>query len=164
MMSHHEPSEVPTSPEIPFPPPLFFVFAGVAGILIEKSFPLFLASGWVRVVLLPAGYLLMACALVVGVWAVVTFVRVRTGIFLHQPAKQLVNYGPYKLSRNPMYSSLTVAYIGLGLVLNSVWMMILLPITLVALYHFIVQREEQYLTSRFRDEYAEYCRRVRRWI
>ena len=163
-MPQHEQSKVPSSPEIHFPPPLFFAIAAVAGILLNKSFPLGLASGWTRMIFAPAGYLLMAGALVMGVWAVVTFVHLRTGIFPHQPAKQLVNVGPYRFSRNPMYLSLNLGYVGFSLLLNSVWMLVFLPIALLALHRFIIRREERYLAVRFGDDYRAYCGRVRRWI
>lgn len=106
--------------------------------------------------------------LIVGVglaaWGMVTFRRARTAVIPHHAASQLVASGPYRFTRNPMYVGLTIVYIGGAVVLNSAWPLILLPVVLILLAHFVVVREEQYLSDAFGDEYAAYRSRVRRWL
>jgi protein-S-isoprenylcysteine O-methyltransferase Ste14 len=63
-----------------------------------------------------------------------------------------------------MYVGLTAAYIGLAMLANTLWPPVLLPLVIAALYLLVVRREERYLGSAFGAEYAEYRRRIRRWL
>ena len=93
-----------------------------------------------------------------------TFVRSRTAIIPHRPASQLVEAGPYRYTRNPMYTGLTTVYLGASLALNAVWPLLFLPFSLFALYHFVIEREERYLADAFAADYTAYRQRVRRWL
>ncbi len=106
---------------------------------------------------LGVGLLLMA-------WGIVTFARARTAIIPHRAARLLVLDGPYRFTRNPMYAGLTAAYVGASVVLNAVWPILVLPLVLVSLRRFVIAREERHLAEKFGRDYAEYCRRVRRWL
>ena len=79
-------------------------------------------------------------------------------------ANALVDTGMFAHSRNPLYVANLLLFLGLALVHNG-WAMylIVLPFFVVA-YVCIVAAEEAYLVERFGDAYAEYCRRVPRWM
>jgi len=106
--------------------------------------------------------LLGAPLIVVGVvwaaWATRTAGRVN----LERP-ERLVTRGPYAISRHPMYVAWTLIYLGVSLALNTVWLLILLPL-LAVLIHREVEREEQRLVEAFEDEYLTYRRRVRTYL
>jgi protein-S-isoprenylcysteine O-methyltransferase Ste14 len=55
------------------------------------------------------------------------------------------------MSRNPMYLALT-------------WLLLLLPGPIVVLNAIIIPFEENRLKKTFRNTYADYCHRVRRWL
>jgi protein-S-isoprenylcysteine O-methyltransferase Ste14 len=97
-------------------------------------------------------------------WGLLTFFRARTAIIPDRPASCVVVTGPYRFSRNPMYVGLTVLYLGLSGLTDSWWPLVFLPVVLTALWFFVIRREEKYLSAAFREEYANYCRRVRRWL
>lgn len=97
-------------------------------------------------------------------WGLVTFLRARTAIYPNQPARQLVDHGPYRFSRNPMYVALTVVLIGVALLADNLWMLLLTPVVLCVLTVFVIRREEAYLTSTFGEHYTSYVNRVRRWL
>jgi protein-S-isoprenylcysteine O-methyltransferase Ste14 len=97
-------------------------------------------------------------------WGLVVFFRIRTAIMPIRPASHLVASGPYRFSRNPMYVGLSVLYLGLALLFNVVWPIVLLPLVVFALYHLVIRREERYLADAFGDAYAAYRQRVRRWL
>lgn len=66
--------------------------------------------------------------------------------------------------RNPMYTGSAIVYVGATVLLGTSWPLILLPIVLLVVIRFVIQREERYLADAFGREYAEYCSRVRRWL
>ncbi len=76
----------------------------------------------------------------------------------------IVDTGPYRFTRNPMYTGMTVAYLGGILILDSFWTLVMLPVALAILYFFVVKREERYLLAEFGDAYEAYRKRVKRWV
>ena len=97
-------------------------------------------------------------------WALSTFVRVRTGIMPDRPARQLVTFGPYRFSRNPMFVGFSAIYVGLAVLLNMVWPLAVLPLVIAVLTLTVIRHEERYMATEFGDPYQTYCRRVRRWM
>ena len=63
-----------------------------------------------------------------------------------------------------MYVAFSAIYIGLSLLMSMAWPLLLLPLVLLGLYALVIRREEHYLGHAFRDEYAAYRSRVRRWL
>jgi protein-S-isoprenylcysteine O-methyltransferase Ste14 len=152
------------SPGVHFPPPTVFVVGFLVALAIERwLLSLRLSAGTSPVVPLTA-WVLMALGLGVLVWAMLTFRRARTAIMPFNPASTIVTSGPYRFSRNPMYVALTLVYLGLSLLVGTVWPIVLLPIVLWSLYVLVIRREERYLGAAFADEYGSYRRRVRRWL
>ncbi len=147
-----------------FPPPFLFAAGFLLALALERwafslrfgaeSRPLTLLSGW----------LLLAVGASLVLWAARTFSRAHTPIMPFKPASRIVTSGPFRFSRNPMYVGLSLMYLGLSLLMRMVWPILLLPLVLLALFALVIRREEQYLDDTFRKEYAEYRRRVRRWL
>jgi protein-S-isoprenylcysteine O-methyltransferase Ste14 len=92
------------------------------------------------------------------------FWRAGTTLMPNRPASRLVVEGPYRFSRNPMYLGLTTLYLGVALMLNSVWVLALLPGVLLLLQTGVIRREERYLEGAFGPGYQAYRTRVRRWL
>lgn len=152
------------SPEVHFPPPLLFFAAIGFAVAIEYFVPTPL-SHLVRV----PGQLSVGCtAIGIGIcllcWAMCTFRLSKTAIYPNQSAKKLVARGPYRFSRNPMYVALTAIHVGVSLLADNLWMCLLLPVVLTALWKSVIQREEAYLAEAFGDTYQAYCNDVRRWL
>lgn len=79
-------------------------------------------------------------------------------------ADALVTEGLFAHSRNPLYVGNMMVYAGLFLVLNStLGYLVGVPFFLFA-YICITLAEENFLGGRFGAEYAEYCRRVPRYL
>lgn len=79
-------------------------------------------------------------------------------------APTLVVQGFYAHSRNPMYVGNFLLLVGLAILWNSAFVTLLvLPVMLLAI-HAIVRAEERFLEGRFGEEYADYCRRVNRFL
>jgi protein-S-isoprenylcysteine O-methyltransferase Ste14 len=76
----------------------------------------------------------------------------------------LVTKGPYRISRNPMYTGLTAAYVGAALWVGTWWPLMIAPLPVLATHRWVVVPEEEYLERRFGDEYERYQSQVRRWL
>ncbi len=81
-----------------------------------------------------------------------------------KPAALLVSGGAFRLSRNPMYVGMVTFLFGVGLATGSLWIMLAALVFFVYLVVYVVPREERYLIRAFGEEYASYCRSVRRWL
>jgi protein-S-isoprenylcysteine O-methyltransferase Ste14 len=153
-----------TSPGVWFPPPTVFVAGFLIGLALDRWVMRLRLDDVSRSVLVGGGWLLIACGLVILLWAMVTFLRAHTAILPSRPARSVVATGPYRFSRNPMYIGMSALYIGLSLLMSMVWPLVLLPVVLLSLYALVIRREEGYLGDAFREEYAAYRARVRRWL
>ncbi|HET9010837.1 MAG TPA: isoprenylcysteine carboxylmethyltransferase family protein [Gemmatimonadaceae bacterium] len=150
-------------PGVRFPPPVLFVGALVAAWLVARLVrPMPLAADGRP--LATAGTVLIVLGVALAAWGMITFRRARTAIVPMHPASRIVTNGPYRFTRNPMYTGLTLVYLGVSLYMNSVWPLLALPIVLALLIRLVVRREEAYLRSAFGEEYLAYQSRVRRWL
>ena len=156
----------PPHPGVKFPPPFLFLLGlGLAWLLETRVARIHLIGGTASPRLLEqAGLAILIAGLVLILWGLYVFARVRTGIIPMKPATRIVEHGPYRFSRNPMYAGMATAYFGGALMINSGWAFIMLPIVMAALYQLVIKREERYLSSAFPQEYDDYRRRVRRWL
>jgi protein-S-isoprenylcysteine O-methyltransferase Ste14 len=154
------------NPGVRFPPPLLFLGGFGIGWVIHRwllgvSITPAVLPDEVRVFL---GWALFAGGAVLVAWGMLTFARAHTAIIPNRPASAIVDHGPYRFTRNPMYVGFTLAYMGGALLLNTAWPFAFLPFVLLALSRLVIAREERYLTEAFGASYTEYRSRVRRWL
>lgn len=71
--------------------------------------------------------------------------------------------GVYKYSRNPMYVSYDVVFLGCALLNQSLLLLVLVLIFLVS-GHWLVLAEERWCLSQFGEPYRKYLNRVRRYL
>jgi protein-S-isoprenylcysteine O-methyltransferase Ste14 len=75
----------------------------------------------------------------------------------------IVATGPYRYTRNPMYLGHLIFMLGLAIAFRS-WFALALLIARAAWFHHRVLQDEKRLAARFGDDYAAYCRQVKRWV
>lgn len=144
-----------------FPPPFIYIAFLLVGIIGGRLIPVtFERSVWIIVG--------AVVALVLGLGFIVSaFARFRThgtNVSPVLPVTELVFDGPYRITRNPMYLGLSLAYTAIALWTTSLLaLFLLIPVLLIVRYA-VVAREERYLTNKFGDSYIAYTKRVRRWI
>ena len=151
-------------PNVPVPPPLVFLAVYVAAWLLNRRLEFLINGSGAGAVQLVAGSAGLAAGTGLVGWAVVTLVRARTSIQPHRPARQLVTWGPYRFTRNPIYVGLVSAYLGFALVRNEAWPLALLPLVIATISVAVIPREERYLGRTFPIEYEAYRQRARRWL
>jgi hypothetical protein len=100
------------------------IFAGilVVGFGLDMIWPAsFLPEGWG----FPLGLIVIFAAVNIKLFAVREMVRVKTNLDIRKPANDLATSGLYSASRNPLYIGMILLNIGIGCIVNSLW--ILLP-------------------------------------
>jgi protein-S-isoprenylcysteine O-methyltransferase Ste14 len=143
-------------------PPLAWGLAVIAGLALNWLVPLpFLPAD------LPArwlGAMVFVLALALLAWAIVTVTRAGSNVPTYLPTISIVESGPYRFTRNPIYLGMVLGLIGLAIAFDTLWLlMMLVPFALVIRYG-VVTREEAYLERKFGDVYRGYRSRVRRWL
>ncbi|MFQ5762401.1 MAG: methyltransferase family protein [Candidatus Bathyarchaeia archaeon] len=129
----------------------------VVGVIVHLFLPLmFFSELWLAHVV---GWPLIAAGVLVVVWAV----RTVKDMDISKPTR-VISTGPYAFSRNPMYVSWMPIYVGIAFIINTVWLVLLMPAVLIFTHYFIIIPEEQYLERRFGDDYRRYRDRVRRYL
>lgn len=80
------------------------------------------------------------------------------------PTTALVRTGPYALSRNPLYLAAALLFSGVALMLNNLWAVGALLLSLLLCHTLLILPEERYLASKFGADYAAYTAAVHRWL
>ena len=110
------------------------------------------------------GWALIAAGIGLWSWAHDAFKRAGTTVLPHRPSAALVTTGPFAFSRNPIYLGISLALVGVALVLNKLAFLLVVPVFMGLVWGLAIRREERYLLNRFGDEWADYADRVRRWV
>ena len=79
------------------------------------------------------GAALVGSGLGLNVWAVRTMVRGGASPDASRPSAALMTWGPFRFSRNPMYLGFVLIYAGGGLLLNSIWIVLLAAVVVAEL-------------------------------
>jgi protein-S-isoprenylcysteine O-methyltransferase Ste14 len=139
------------------PVPEVYVILLTAGIAIHFFLPVRIFPGaWLG---RATGGLVLLAALLLAAQAV----GAAAEIDIARPARVVIS-GPYRFSRNPMYLAWTFITVGIGLIVNSGWVVMLLPGAVLFTHLVVIPREEQALERRFGQGYLAYKNRVHRWL
>jgi protein-S-isoprenylcysteine O-methyltransferase Ste14 len=112
---------------------------------------------WLGIALLVLGVCLFG-------WFVSALTRAGTPVAPYSQTTAIVTTGPYRLSRNPGYLSMTLIYVGIALVADAPWTLVTLVPAVLVVHFGVIAREESYLERLFGDEYLRYKQRTRRWL
>jgi len=155
------PEKAPDKAGVLMPPPLIFLAALAVGLLAQHFVPLpFLPVAWVAWI--GGGLVVVAIALAVS--GVLTLRAAQTAIDPYKSTTAIVQTGPYRFSRNPLYVALALLCVGIAAWRNALWVLPMLIPAILVLQVGVIRREEAYLERKFGDEYRTYRTRVRRWF
>lgn len=106
----------------------------------------------------PMGLVIFAIGVLIRIWAQMHLhyrLRIR---------KRLTTTGPYAYVRNPIYIANTTMLLGLTILSELLWFLPVMFVWCAAVYSFVVRREEAHLLGKYGEPYAEYLRKVPRWV
>ncbi len=142
-------------------PPLVFLGSILAGLGLHWVWPARLLPGGAHA---SWGGILMAGGVALFVLAVRELRAARTGVRTCQPTTALVERGPYRVTRNPIYLAFVLFQLGVTVWVNSAWILGALIPALGVVRYGVIAREEAYLERKFGEAYRRYRRSVRRWL
>lgn len=159
--------------ELKIPPPVVFGICAVLVFAIDRLAPpaMHVSSGfWFEAQqgtwnwALRSSLVAVAAALVI--WAIANFKRANTTTDPGDPARatSLVESGPFRWLRNPMYFALTLLLIALSLKSTSPLAWLAWPLLPLYLTRFQILPEERLLGERFGPAYRDYTHRTGRWF
>ncbi|HEY8276148.1 MAG TPA: isoprenylcysteine carboxylmethyltransferase family protein [Methyloceanibacter sp.] len=154
----------PDFADVAVKPPLLFLGAVAAGLLLSLALPIGPGLGSANELAITVGLILVVLGFALAAFSVRTFTRAGADVVPGHPATTLVTHGPYRVTRNPIYIGFTLAYFGIAILATSVWMLFLLVPLLIVLQRGVVEREESYLNAKFGEAYDKYKVRVPRWL
>ena len=153
--------DLPDHAGVAFHPPV------VLGILLAVGFGLrafvparFLPDGVAAI----GGPIIVVAALALFVWAFRTMRSGGASVPTNEPTDVIVQAGPYRSSRNPIYLAMVLLLAGVGVWANSLWLIGMAVLDGILLSWGVISREEAYLRRKFGTEYSAYTERVRRWL
>lgn len=148
-------------PGLKIPPPLFYMISFFIGIGLNFLWPFTpIPRPWGIII----GAILIITSIPIMPPVLKRYKKAGTPFDVRKPTTKLITDGPYQYSRNPTYLSLTLLYLGLGLIFNNGWIL-LLVLPLILLMNFrVIKREEIHLQEAFGEEFLQYKSKVRRWI
>ena len=120
-------------------PPIAWALAVLAALALQWLMPLpFMPAaapaGWV-------GGAVFAIALALAAWAIATLTRAGSNVPTSMPTTTIVDAGPYRFTRNPIYLGMIVGLIGLAIAFDSLWLLVaLIPFALVIRYGVVAPR------------------------
>jgi protein-S-isoprenylcysteine O-methyltransferase Ste14 len=160
----HQATPWSPQPFLHLPVPWVFVLGYLIGVGLQLLVPVKAGSSPAIDLLPIAGAVLFVAGVGLAGWSLILFARARTTTVPGDPSNVLMTRGPYRITRNPMYVGLVLAYLGEAGMLLQIWP--LLPLLLVVVYvnWFVIPTEERTLQQGFSERYCRYCTRVRRWI
>ena len=141
-------------------PPVLYGVAFLVVLVLRSLWPM---------PIFPAAYLWTGLTVAVigigiAIWGRRTMRAAGTNINPSLPALAIVQSGPFRYSRNPLYLALTLLFLGLTLAVNTWWGIVVL-VPLASVMHVgVVLREERYLDQKFGEAYRQYRSRVRRYL
>lgn len=130
-----------------------------------------LAWGLVRLAPVPLGPpagALGNAVLVLGLawigWAILAMARAGTDPRPDKPDSALIESGPFRWSRNPIYLGFLLVTAGFALRWGDLWGWLAVCASYALLEKLVIAKEEAYMTARFGAAYERYRGRVQRWL
>lgn len=142
-------------------PPLLAAMTLALGLLLHFVWPMMLVPGGAPLWL---GVALIAVSIAIVASAVRELGRARTPLDVRKSTTKIVETGAFAVSRNPVYLSMILGFLGIAALLDSAWIALLAPALATLLQKGVIEPEERYLEQKFGNDYLRYKARVRRWV
>jgi protein-S-isoprenylcysteine O-methyltransferase Ste14 len=141
-------------------PPIVFLSAILLGIVLDRIWPLPFLPSSLRLI----GLMVTVGAFLLFLLSLREFNAAGTSVRGTERTTAIVETGPYRFSRNPIYLSFVLMLIGLSVWLNDLWLLVTLVPFAGFIMAVVIPREEGFLERHFHQQYSSYQAAVRRWL
>ncbi len=148
-------------PDVIALPPLILGAAVALGLILNYFWP---AKVLTHSLAVPLGILIVFVAVAIGLLAVREMVTASTPLDVRKRSTRIVTSGVFQQSRNLIYLGMVLFCTGVAFLVDSLWLLGLVPLFAAILQKGVIEPEEAYLERNFGEEYLRYKARVRRWI
>ncbi len=111
-----------------------------------------------------AGTAIGIVGFVLMMWSWLLFKKQHLAVCLPERTAHMINNGPYRFSRNPMYLGMVLMMLGLALYAGTLPFYLAAAVYFAGLNFVFCPYEELKLMNAFGNEYRQYRERVRRWF
>ena len=146
---------------VKFPPPIVFILFMLMAYGLHYFLTVQIAN---MSSLLYIGLFFVVLGFAILFIASYSFKRAQTNIEPWKPTTKIISSGIFAYSRNPMYVAFCIITIGIGVILNSLWVTLSFVPSIVVIFFIAIKKEESYLEGKFGEEYLQYKSKVRRWL
>lgn len=145
---------------VKFPPPLIFLILMFAAYGMHYIWPIDISGSKLKYI----GIVMVLLGFGIVILVSQSFKRVKTNIEPWKPTTTIISNGVFAYSRNPIYVAFCLITIGVGISLNSIWILFSVIPCVMLVYYIAIKKEEVYLEEKFGEEYLQYKSKVRRWL
>jgi len=141
--------------------PFLFIIPFLIGTIAENFIPTTLIQTNISYVI---GILIILSSIPFIIFALMELYKADVLLNARKASTTLITTSIYKISRNPVYLSLLLFYIGLSFIVNSIWMLVMVVPAFYFINKFSIEREEKLLEAKYGEEYRIYEAKVHRWL
>jgi protein-S-isoprenylcysteine O-methyltransferase Ste14 len=139
----------------------YFIILLALSILFHFEFPI------LKIIFYPYNFIGIAL-IIIGIAMTILvnslLLKSKTSIQPYETPRFFVTSGLFRFSRNPLYLGMAIALFGVNIFLGSLSPFIFPIIFIIFIDRMFIPMEEKALEKEFGNEYADYKKRVRRWI
>lgn len=146
------------------PPPVIMFLFGVFIYLEDRYFPIGISVQFEGQRITTICIVIVAACIIV--LSMLEFTKAKTTVDPLRPerASSLVSSGIFRFTRNPMYLGMAILLIAWCCKLGDLLGLFIIPFFMWYMTIFQIKPEEEVMLTLFGDEYADYKKRVRRWL
>jgi protein-S-isoprenylcysteine O-methyltransferase Ste14 len=141
------------------PPPVWLLISLIVAFIVHRLFvtPVIVRS-------LPAAVVLIVAGFAFAIWGGATFSRAGTELNPTSEANaKLVNNGPFRYTRNPMYSGVMLVSVGGAIFFGTLPFFVATVILFLFVNSVFIPFEEAKMERQYGAEFRAYKSRVHRW-
>ena len=121
----------------------------LASIALQFVIPFSLSQGILRQVLIPVGIVLVIVGIGFIVLARREFAQYGQPTDPGYPTSKVVKTGVFAISRNPLYLGGSILLLGIALMWNTLWAIVMLLLSIIMCHYVLIIPEELYLATKF---------------
>lgn len=110
------------------------------------------------------GWLLILTGVALNLWTDHLFKKHNTTVKPFLNPSHFIVYGPFRISRNPMYLGMLFIIAGTAVLFKSVLLLLPAVLYIQVMNLFYISKEEAMLKKQFGSKFFEYKKKVGKWI